>query len=182
MRVILPLHLEADYLSSILSLLKSDLMYWPSFVYVSNMYCLVFLLKSLNIAPMRLFIYRFLLSVFKRILDHLPKCFRPTSSKSLVPGMQVIGVTKITKVIDFCAKKYELHITSEIIIISHSALGDVVISWIGRFVFIFEMGGNKLHGLGPALGKTGELTRLEFWRSCSNERRSKENLKVSSTD
>ena len=27
------------------------------------------------------------------------------------------------------------------------------------------------HGLGPALGKTGGLTRLDLWRSCSNELR-----------
>ena len=68
--------------------------------------------------------------------------------------MQVIGLTKMvknhsmgvfTKFLTFVRKKYEFHITTcSIIIISHSVLGDEVISWIGRCDFIFEMGGNEL--------------------------------------
>ena len=50
----------------------------------------------------------------------------------------------VHKVLDFCAKKYEMHMTSEIITISHSTTGDEVISWIGKCDFIFEMVGNEL--------------------------------------
>ena len=38
-------------------------------------------------------------------------------------------------------------------------------------VMVMDDGCYPSHGLGPAFGKTGGLTRLDLWRSCSNELR-----------